>query len=147
MSRVLVGDGCWAWTGWKTHDGYGGFTLGPDEGGPKTLYAHRVLYELFVGPIPEGYEVDHLCFNEGCCNPEHLDACPKVENLRRRESICKKGHMITEDNRKRFSDGGSCCLRCYTDKQAAARAARRARGFKKPGRKPRISSDHFTPKD
>ena len=67
--RVGFPDGCWRWKGAKTVDGYGTFGGG---GLPFTARAHRVSWELFVGPIPEGAHVLHRCDNPGCVNPEHL---------------------------------------------------------------------------
>lgn len=47
------------------------------------IYAHRLSYELFVGPIPDGYELDHLCRNRGCVNPAHLEAVTHRVNVLR----------------------------------------------------------------
>jgi len=67
--RVQVGvpDECWPWTG-PPHNGYGN---------------HRATYELFVGPIPKGYSVDHLCEMKLCQNPAHLEAVTIIENALR----------------------------------------------------------------
>lgn len=131
MSHVLIGDGCWAWTGWKTHDGYGGFTLNAEEcagGGPSTLYAHRELYSLMVGPIPEGYQVDHLCYNVGCCNTDHLEAVTKLENLKRRRGLCRQGHTMVGENVKvmgvRNGRVYARCRICYEEKRSKDRIAR-----------------------
>src|SRR5258708_37728715 len=69
--------GCLLWTGCRVK-GYG-FT---SDGG-KNLYVHRVMYEWFVGPIPTGMELDHLCRVKHCAAPAHLEAVTHVENLRR----------------------------------------------------------------
>lgn len=83
--------GCWNWTGRKTHDGYG---RTEHQG---ATYVHRISYELFVGPIPQGYEVDHLCRNTSCCNPAHLEPVTKAENLARRVRLktCRREHDET----------------------------------------------------
>jgi hypothetical protein len=57
--------------------------------GGRTTPAYRVAHELAIGPIPEGMEVDHLCFNPGCCNPAHLEAVTPAENKRR--SLARRG--------------------------------------------------------
>jgi hypothetical protein len=67
-------DGCWEWTRGHLPAGYG--QLG-------RCYTHRIAYELAHGPIPEGLEIDHLCRNRGCCNPDHLEAVTHHENTLR----------------------------------------------------------------
>ncbi len=71
---------CWEWTASKIK-GHG--HLGAANGG--TAYAHRVSYELLVGPIPAGMEIDHMCHNRGCVNPEHLRVVTPKQNNENRE--------------------------------------------------------------
>lgn len=94
--------GCWVWQKAQTAAGYG--QIG--EGG-KVLYTHRVAYELHVGPIPDGLQIDHLCRNTSCCNPGHLEVVTAAENTRRNEApasvtnrtgVCQYGHLIAGDN-------------------------------------------------
>ncbi|MDD7930099.1 HNH endonuclease signature motif containing protein [Microbacterium thalli] len=73
-AEVEQRDGCWIWTGAVSTSGYG--RLGDD-------YAHRVSYVLAKGAIPAGLQIDHLCFQKLCINPEHLEAVTQAENLRR----------------------------------------------------------------
>jgi hypothetical protein len=79
-SKVTRTDGCWLWTGSTLKNGYGNL-MGTDG---RNQYAHRVAHVLFIGPIPEGYEVDHLCRVRNCVKPAHLEAVTRQENLRRR---------------------------------------------------------------
>lgn len=67
---------CWEWTGSKTKDGYGRMHT---ESGPR--FVHRVAYEIFVGPIPEGMKVLHACDNPCCLNPEHLRVGTVRDNI------------------------------------------------------------------
>lgn len=70
--------GCWVWTAASNGRGYGRIWV---DGRPHP--AHRVAYEIHVGPIPAGMEIDHLCRNRGCVNPAHLEPVTRRENLRR----------------------------------------------------------------
>lgn len=89
----VVEGGCHLWLGSINSDGYGTFSINHS----RSDNAHRVAYELFVGPIPEGHQVDHVkargCKHRHCVNPEHLEAVTASENVRRqRGNLCKNGH-------------------------------------------------------
>lgn len=95
-------DGCWEWCGAKMRRGYG--TYGAGKG---FHLAHRLVYGLTVGEIPAGREIDHLCRNHGCVNPNHLEAVTHRENVLRgnahaavnaRKNQCPKGHPLSGDN-------------------------------------------------
>lgn len=94
--------GCWIWTGRIRPDGYGIF-----ERDHKSTLAHRLYYELHVGPIPGGLGLDHLCRNTSCVNPEHLEPVTGIENTRRgiappaenaRKTHCPVGHPLSGEN-------------------------------------------------
>lgn len=88
--------------------------------------AARVSHLLYVGPIPDGYEVDHLCRNRACVQPAHLEAVDHTENMRRalrdnpdafsvnrRTTHCLRGHEWTEENTYHRPDGkGRQCRKC-----------------------------------
>src|SRR5260370_1343144 len=63
-------DSCWEWLAWK-REGYGLLKVGKSSEG-----AHRIIYRAAFGDIPRDLEVDHLCRNHSCVNPNHLDAIP-----------------------------------------------------------------------
>ncbi len=76
--KVQVGPGCWLWLGAINSDGYPVLW-----DGKRLTYAHRIAYEMVVGPIPDGFDVDHTCYTRSCVNPAHLDAVTHKVNVRR----------------------------------------------------------------
>jgi len=88
--------GCWVWTAATNGRGYG--VIGVNG---RQTYAHRLSYEIHVGPIPEGLAIDHLCRNRGCVNADHLEAVTTAENNRRMAAVkshCPRGHEYTPAN-------------------------------------------------
>jgi len=78
--RVDRGDmsGCWPWLAGINQYGYGILWHGG-----RNQMAHRIAYELLVGPIPSGLTIDHLCRNRRCVNPAHMEPVTREENSRR----------------------------------------------------------------
>lgn len=83
--RVRVTEsGCWEWTGKRQRRANGQLTYGVagSTRHRKGVPAHRLSYELFIGPIPDGLMILHACDNPPCINPEHLRAGTQQENGR-----------------------------------------------------------------
>jgi len=110
LARIVFDSetGCWLWHGQIGDSGYGRF---------RHTMAHRFSYEQFNGPIPEGYEPDHLCRVRRCVNPEHLEAVTHRENVLRGEAppaerarwtVCPNGHPYDEANTLRIGQHRSC---------------------------------------
>lgn len=73
---VTDSNGCWQWTRSTNKHGYGAVNRGG-----KILRVHRVTYEHLVGPIPAGKNLDHICHNRACANPEHLRIVTQKQNI------------------------------------------------------------------
>lgn len=118
LSKVRTGPDCWEWTAYKNPAGYGR-AVGPDG---RKQYVHRITYELFVGPIPEGLTVDHLCRNRGCCNPAHLEVVTRRENIQRGgkslQTHCIHGHSLHDAYEDRRGDGSVSrkCRTCHKER-------------------------------
>lgn len=110
-----TGSECWLWTGCLGGQGYGWLRVNG-----RSVPAHRVSYELFVGPVPEGLTLDHTCHNDDescpggdaclhrrCVNPAHLEPVTRGENVMRGRGFsrvnaakthCPKGHRYSATN-------------------------------------------------
>lgn len=122
--KVEKKEGCWEWVG-SSSRGYGEM-----QWEHKLKKAHRISYELLKGKIPEGLEIDHLCRNKLCVNPDHLEPVTKKENIRRMRVItrvqyviknrarthCVNGHPLTENNIYIDSTDMRRCKQCNRDK-------------------------------
>ena len=127
-SKVAKGENCWIWQASVDRGGYG--TFGFDG---RVQKAHRVAYQLVIGPIPVGLHILHSCDNPRCVNPAHLRAGSRSENMRDKvargrdynasKTTCIHGHRFDETNTYLTSDGRRQCRTCI----AARKRARRAR--------------------
>ena len=88
-ARVERGDGCWEWRGTRRRDGYGQLMVNG-----KLIRAHRLAYELSVGPIPPGLSVCHRCDNPPCVRPDHLWLGSRAENLADMTAKGRRRHFM-----------------------------------------------------
>lgn len=106
--------GCFIWMGNLDHNGYGKMGVGyKSDGNKRNTWAHIAAYEYFVGPVPEGLELDHKCRMPCCVNPEHLEPVTHAENVRRglvpalnraraiAQTTCRYGHLLRGELGKR----------------------------------------------
>ncbi len=117
-SRVDASGVCWEYTGSRDKEGYGKARMNG-----KGWLAHRLAYTLLVGEIAKDLQLDHLCRNHSCVNPDHLEPVTQAENMRRGVAAhmlraraasithCKHGHPYTEENTYR-QNGKRYCRAC-----------------------------------
>lgn len=117
---------CWVWQGYTGSSGYGRLRV---EG--VFCQAHRYAYELLVGPIPEGLQLDHLCRVRSCVNPAHLEPVTARENklrsvpfIRAETPNCPAGHPWDERNTRWSSSATGVARQC---RACAAERGRRTR--------------------
>lgn len=123
--EIMTESGCWIWMAALMNEGYGIIEINKEH-----ALAHRVSYETFVGPIPEGLHIDHLCRVRCCVNPKHLEPVTCAENLRRgivtteaarkistanrkMKTHCPHGHQYTAENTRVYR-GSRFCRACNT---------------------------------
>lgn len=124
-------DECWLWTASLNNRGYSQFLHNR-----LLRLGHRFSFELLVGPIPDGLQLDHLCRVRHCVNPAHLEIVTPRENCLRGKSIaaenarkthCPRGHPYSGDNLIIRQNGRSCRI-CVNTKQNEAYHARKTQG-------------------
>lgn len=122
---VVADDGCWVWQD-SVRSRYG-FLL---VDGRKQM-AHRVGYELLVGPIPEGMQLDHLCRNRTCVNPAHLEPVTQQENILRSENMAAKWARRTHCHKcgtklRRRSEDRRYCPTCELERNRRFKKRKKA---------------------
>lgn len=121
VNRTVDANGCWLWTGHvEKTTGYGRFSF---QG--RACSVHRLAYETWVGPIPAGLHIDHLCRVRTCMNPAHLEAVTQAENNRRAREAYYVGKFYACGHPQ--TAGGPCptCREAKLVERAARRLARK----------------------
>lgn len=130
--RIINGsravDGCWIWQQAKHPTGYG--LIRVRVGKKKiTKRAHRIAYAAFIGAIPDGLDLDHLCRNRACVNPWHLEPVTRSTNLKRglvgqeiadvqrAKTHCRRGHPYAGTNLYKDKTGRRHCRSCSRERQ------------------------------
>lgn len=120
--NVRITPTCWLWEGGLYPNGYGRIRSGPAVLGEQL--AHRVAYERFVGPIPDGLHICHRCDIKNCVRPDHLFAGTRKDNMQDAvqkgrmpgwnagKTICKHGHPLSGDNVRVTTRGKRRCRAC-----------------------------------
>lgn len=129
--RPVIGP-CWTFTGRHNNRGYGDVTFG--RGNHNRWLLHRYTYTLYIGEIPAGLQIDHLCRNRACCNPCHLDPVTNRVNalrgIRAQRTHCARGgHELSGHNLIIRRGGRRQCRACTYDSQRRSLGRRRATGL------------------
>ena len=128
--RIDATGDCWVWTGATNTGGYGRICANGND-----WYVHRLVWTALVGEIPDGLELDHLCQNKVCCNPDHLEPTTRKKNQNRNkagmnaitrnqveQTHCQYGHPFSGDNLLTYKAEGRTrkrCRACYNPQQKA----------------------------
>ena len=123
--RVTHNEQCVLWTGHIAKDGYG--RVNRDSRNRSPQLAHRWAWEMLRGPIPDGYEIHHICGKRACVNTGHLQLVTRSEHRaleRSARTHCKRGHPYAIFGRNHNGRASIYCTECkrITDRAKAARS-------------------------
>ena len=122
FKKVEIVNNCWIWQNSLTNGGYGVFRYNG-----KLIRSHRFCYEIFKQEIPDKLDLDHLCRNRKCVNPDHLEPVTKMENQRRspiskmNKTHCPKGHEYFGNNLYINPKGDRFCRICKNEHERLRR--------------------------
>lgn len=129
-SGLQPSNGCWEWSRTRTSGGYGQISVKH-----AMVQTHQVAYHLFIGPVPAGLQLDHLCRNRACANPWHLDPVTSAVNSRRglgalnlpdygSRTHCVNGHAFDQVNTYIHPvTGYRTCRNCRADRERSRQQA------------------------
>lgn len=128
-SKVDKTDTCWLWTGYLNRDGYGEYK----SDYLVTRLVHRISYGLDTGSLPKNLQLDHLCRNRHCVNPDHMEPVTGIVNTRRSnvglhessKTECPHGHPYDDENTLHYR-GKRFCRTCKKRSNREGQARRRA---------------------
>lgn len=117
--RIQGDKECWIWVYYCDPRGYGKFTRRTGKSGGAQVPAHRFSHELFIGPIPPGFQVHHKCDNPSCVKPDHLEALSIPDHVAKTtghhatKTHCHLGHEFTLENTRLYNGFRNCraCVR------------------------------------
>lgn len=125
-AKVVKTDTCWLWTGAQKKAGYGRFRVNKE----RVVLAHRFAYELLIGSVPDGEELDHVCMVKQCVRPDgrHVQSVthlvnvqraavaglftPEIDRRRGHKTHCPHGHPYAGENLRIGPDGKRYCRAC-----------------------------------
>lgn len=133
LEKIEITESCWLWTDAPSRYGYGRLSVGGRAG--RVRLAHRVVWELLVGPISDGMTLDHLCRVRMCVNPDHLEEVTLKENKERGDSFaavnarkthCKRGHSLSDlGNLRQSKLPARVCAICHRLDERSRRQERK----------------------
>lgn len=125
VAQFLPSD-CWTWLAGKSDTGYGSFRA---DG--RTWNAHQWAYEHWIGPVPDGLQLDHFfCNDRGCASPFHVRPVTQYENILRGNGVtvkfvgatrCLRGHLLEGHNLIINNRGHRVCRICENWRQRQGR--------------------------